>query len=69
MCVSLRSFFALVGMTVWALCLGRTPAWSQQSTEALAAAAQNPVAAMISLPFQNNTFFDAGPNHDKTAKS
>jgi hypothetical protein len=22
---------------------------------------------MISLPFQNNTFFDAGPNHDKTA--
>jgi hypothetical protein len=40
---------------------------AQQSTEALAAAAQNPVAAMISLPFQNNTFFDAGPNHDKTA--
>jgi hypothetical protein len=40
---------------------------AQQSTAALAAAAQNPVAAMISLPFQNNTFFDAGPNHDKTA--
>ena len=26
-----------------------------------------PVAAMISLPFQNKTFFDAGHNHDKTA--
>jgi hypothetical protein len=47
--------------------LGHTPAWAQQSTEPLAAAAQNPVAAMISLPFQNNTFFGAGANHDKTA--
>jgi hypothetical protein len=40
---------------------------TESSTQALAAAAQNPVAAMISLPFQNNTFFGAGPNHDKTA--
>jgi hypothetical protein len=35
-----------------------------ESTEALAAAAQNPVAAMISLPFQNNTMFGIGPNDD-----
>ena len=28
-----------------------------QDSDALAKAAQNPVAAMISLPFQNNTFF------------
>jgi hypothetical protein len=49
------------------LCLGQAPVRAQQSIEALATAAQNPVAAMISLPFQNNTFFDAGPNHDKTA--
>src|SRR5579872_472832 len=42
-------------------------AHAQQSTEALAAAAQNPVAAMYSLPFQDNTYFGAGPNHDKTA--
>jgi hypothetical protein len=39
---------------------------SQEPTEGLAAAAQNPVAAMYSLPFQNNTYFGAGPNHDKT---
>jgi hypothetical protein len=52
---------------VTAVCLNGASASAQQSTEALAAAAQNPVAAMISLPFQNNTFFDAGPNHDKTA--
>jgi hypothetical protein len=62
-----RPFSALTGIAASALCLGGSPAWAQQSTEALAAAAQNPVAAMISLPFQNNTFFDAGPNHDKTA--
>jgi len=30
-------------------------------TEALAQAAQNPLASMISLPFQNNTNFDYGP--------
>ncbi len=31
------------------------------STEKLARAAQNPVASMISLPFQNNTNFNFGP--------
>ena len=30
----------------------------------LAAAAQNPIAAMISLPFQNNTFFRTGRDND-----
>ncbi len=30
----------------------------------LAKASQNPVAAMISLPFQNNTFFNVGPDDD-----
>jgi hypothetical protein len=40
---------------------------SEEETRALAAAAQNPVAAMYSLPFQNDTYFGAGPNHDKTA--
>lgn len=40
---------------------------AQQSVESLAAAAQNPVAAMYSLPFQNNTYFGAGPHHDQSA--
>jgi hypothetical protein len=40
---------------------------AQEATESLAAAAQNPVAAMYSLPFQDNTYFGAGPGHDKTA--
>jgi hypothetical protein len=40
------------------------PALAQQSADDLAAAAQNPVAAMISLPFQNNTLFGIGPDDD-----
>ena len=35
-----------------------------QDGDALAKAAQNPVAAMISLPLQNNTFFGVGPHGD-----
>jgi hypothetical protein len=37
----------------------------ENATEELARASQNPVASMISLPFQNNTNFNFGP-HDKT---
>jgi hypothetical protein len=35
----------------------------------LAAAAQNPIAAMDSLPFQNNIYGGAGPRHDATANA
>jgi hypothetical protein len=42
-------------------------AGAQQSTQDLAAAAQNPIAAMYSLPFLNNTYFGVGPSHDDTA--
>ncbi len=34
-----------------------------ESQEALAKAAQNPIAAMISVPFQNNFNFGIGPNN------
>jgi len=37
---------------------------AEQSTAELAKAAQNPVANMISLPFQNNTNFGIGPDDD-----
>lgn len=37
----------------------------EDETEELARAAQNPVASLISLPFQNNTNFEFGPR-DKT---
>ena len=35
---------------------------SPTGAAALAEAAQNPVANMISVPFQNNTYFGIGPN-------
>jgi len=35
-----------------------------QDAEELARAAQNPLASMISLPFQNNTNFEFGPEED-----
>ena len=37
---------------------------SDADTEALAKAAQNPIASLISLPFQNNTDFGIGPDHE-----
>jgi hypothetical protein len=46
---------------------GPVSAQAQPSSETLAAAAQNPVAAMYSLPLQNNTYLGVGPNHDRTA--
>lgn len=38
---------------------------AQQSNEELAKAAQNPLANMISFPFQNNTNFGYGPDNDR----
>ncbi len=35
-----------------------------KSTEELAKAAQNPIASMISVPFQNNTNLNIGPNDE-----
>ena len=52
-----KSFVA--GILAVLICVSAASA--QQSSEDLAKAAQNPVAAMISVPFQNNTNFNVGP--------
>jgi hypothetical protein len=45
-----------------ALCaLGTSPAFAEMSAEELAKLAQNPVGNLISVPFQNNTNFNYGP--------
>ena len=41
-----------------------SPTLAQQSDEDLQAAVQNPVANLISVPFQNNTFFGIGPDDE-----
>ena len=57
----------LVVTAIWGLLSAGHSALAQESdaeTEALAKAAQNPIASLISLPFQNNTIFDYGPDGD-----
>ncbi len=50
----------MIGVAAALLCATRLSAQDQDAA-ALAKAAQNPVADMISLPLQNNTNFDVGP--------
>ena len=42
------------------------PESAQKSKEDIEKAAQNPIASMYVLPFQNNTQFGVGPNSDRT---
>ena len=42
--------------------IAATPAHAELSAEDLAKIAQNPVGNLISLPFQNNTNLNAGPD-------
>lgn len=53
-------------LTAFAIVFAATVGWPLPGVaqQDLARAAQNPVAAMISLPFQNNTTFDYGPDED-----
>jgi len=57
-----RDSKVLLLMTAAACLLAMAPVSAQESdAAALARAAQNPIADMISVPFQNNTNFDVGP--------
>jgi hypothetical protein len=49
-----RAFYSTIRLAVMLVLTANTAALAQQSTQDLAEAAQNPVAAMISLPLQNN---------------
>lgn len=57
--------FLLSALLLSVLAFPAVPAFAEMSNEALAKAAQNPVANMISIPFQNNTNFNVGP-YDRT---
>jgi hypothetical protein len=63
----MKSKFAILELNLavlLTLVLAGTPLARADEAEDLAKAAQNPVADMISLPFQNNTNFGVGPGDD-----
>jgi len=53
-----------MGLAIVAVLLGSS-AWAEDSETELAKKTQNPIADLISVPFQNNFYFQTGPN-DKT---
>jgi len=55
-----RKAAGLIVLLALGLALG-SPARAEESNEALAKAAQNPVANLISVPFQDNINFNVGP--------
>ena len=54
--------WSICGAALAALAAATVDCALAQDQADLAKASQNPVAAMISLPFQNNTFFNVGPD-------
>jgi len=53
--------------TVFATALAASaPAMAEMSAEELAKLAQNPVGNLVSVPFQDNTNFNVGPQDDRT---
>jgi hypothetical protein len=59
---SLFSAISLTGFLLLPLAFG-FEALAQESETELAKKTQNPVADLISIPFQNNTGFGIGPNN------
>jgi hypothetical protein len=49
--------------------LAATPALAELSAEELAKLAQNPVGNLISVPFQNNTNLNFGPDKGRRTSS
>jgi hypothetical protein len=53
-----------IALLILMLAIARVGHGQEQSSDDLAKASQNPLASMISLPFQNNTNFGIGPDDD-----
>ena len=53
----------VIGLSL-AVMLIAAPLWAEDEATALAKKTQNPVADLISVPFQNNTNYGYGPHHN-----
>ena len=62
--MAMKYRIATRGMASLAVWLAAAPAFAAMSEEELAKLAQNPVGNLISVPFQNNTNFNYGPQSD-----
>jgi hypothetical protein len=51
-----------IGVGIAFVALAAAPLHAEMSSEELAKLAQNPVGNLVSVPFQNNTNFNVGPN-------
>lgn len=58
----MQQCLAMVGLLLIAMS-AEVPAWAGESSTDLAKKTQNPVADLISIPFQNNMNFGIGPNN------
>ena len=57
-----RAAAGAIALTLWCgVAAGQEPAKPGDDTQELAKQAQNPIANLISVPFQNNTNFNYGP--------
>ncbi len=54
----------IVAIGVFSLLMCNSAMAAGENTEDLAKASQNPIANLISLPFQNNTNFGIGPDDE-----
>jgi len=55
-----------IRITIFAAgCLAASTSWAELTAEELAKLAQNPVGNLISLPFQNNTNLNFGPEKER----
>ena len=60
----MTSKIIMIALLILMLVIARVGHGQEKSDEDLAKATQNPLASMISLPFQNNTNFGIGPDDD-----
>ena len=61
--MSPKKRFRVIGLCITAMLIA-APIWAGDDATELAKKTQNPIADLISVPFQNNTNYGYGPNEN-----